>query len=237
MLAINDTKGPGSIPDEALAYFKAKKLRIGMDYRDVWGKEHNFAFTVAKMATLDLLQWTKDEVAASLENGTPFEEFRASLEPKLTQAGWLGDGAEKPSRLNLIYDTNVRQARSAGQWERIERTKEAIPYLLYTLGPSQKHREEHVAWAGTLLPVDDPFWDTHMPSNGHNCKCHVIQVTQYRADKLGGVTERPDTSLVEHLDKKTGEVRYAPKGIDPGFDYNPGKSRRQALDKLLDEKE
>ena len=51
-----------------------------------------------------------------------------------------------PRRLKTIYSTNMRTARAAGQWERIQRTKATHPYLLYELGPSGEHRPEHVAW-------------------------------------------------------------------------------------------
>ena len=37
----------------------------------------------------------------------------------------------------------MRVARAAGQWARIQRTKEARPYLVYELGPAEKHRPLH----------------------------------------------------------------------------------------------
>jgi hypothetical protein len=60
----------------------------------------------------------------------------------------------------------MRVSRSAGQWQRIDRTKKTLPYLVYYLGPSANHRDEHVGWAGTILPVDHPWWDTHFVPNG-----------------------------------------------------------------------
>ena len=30
--------------------------------------------------------------------------------------------------------------------------------------------------------------------------------------------------MVEYIDKRTGEIKEVPKGIDPGWDFNPGKS-------------
>lgn len=218
----------GPIPEEALRYFAAKKLKVSMDYREVWKQEHNLAFTIAKESSLAVLDTVKEGIERALEQGESFQTFKKGLRQTLESAGWTGLGAQKPTRLKLVYDTNVRQARAAGQWERIERTKEALPYLLYELGPSERHRPDHAALEGTLLPVDDSFWDTHMPQNGFNCKCHVSQISDYRAAKLGGPTERPETPEVEWKNTKTGKVEKVPRGTDPGFDYNPGKVRRTA---------
>jgi hypothetical protein len=50
-------------------------------------------------------------------------------------------------------------------------------------------------------------------------------------------TTAPKTSLVEWTNKRTGEVQRVPKGIDPGWDYNPGEGRQAHLEKLLAQKE
>ena len=34
-------------------------------------------------------------------------------------------------------------------------------------------REEHLALVGTIRPIEDPWWDTHMPPSAWNCKCSV----------------------------------------------------------------
>jgi hypothetical protein len=171
-----------------------------------------------------------------------------------------------PRRLKTIFRANLRTARAAGQWNRAERTKAALPYLLYELGPSREHREEHVAWHGTLLSIDDPWWNTHMPPNGWGCKCRVRQVSRGEAERLQreGVMapERtqqidPETGLptgrivstkvpvktsappivrVPWENKRTGRIEMVPAGIDPGWDTNPGKTRLQNLEALLDEK-
>lgn len=47
--------------------------------------------------------------------------------------------------------------------------------------------------------------------------------------------ESPDPVVkrVEWINKRTGEVEQIPAGIDPGWDVNPGKNRREQLDKLM----
>ncbi|MDN4346259.1 phage minor head protein, partial [Citrobacter freundii] len=129
-------------------------------------------------------------------------------------------------RMRVIYDTNMRTARAAGQWERIQRTKRAMPYLVYTLGPSREHRAEHLKWANICLPVDHQFWITHMVPNGWGCKCNVRQVSRYEFEQMkqnGTITTTaPDVRYVKWVNKRTGEEESIPEGVDPGWAYNPG---------------
>ncbi len=137
-----------------------------------------------------------------------------------------------PRRLRTIYDANLRSARAAGQWERIERTKAAFPYLEYRLGASEQHRPHHADKEGLILPVDSPFWDEWMPPNGWGCKCRVRPVTRREAERRG-IDATPDVPDQKVVNKRTGEVAIVPLGIDPGWQRNPGKLRRQAVEALL----
>ena len=171
---------PGPEPEEALRYFREKGLKPAFEFRDVGPEEHAHAFTVAKAMELDLLADVKAEVSRYLADGRTLEQFRRDIEPLLRKRGWWDrkkvvdqrTGKERevqlgsPWRLRVIYRSNLRAARAAGQWERIQRTRKTHPYLRYALGSSREHREEHVAWAGTLLPVEDDWWHDHFPPNG-----------------------------------------------------------------------
>lgn len=234
----------GTPPKEAIRYFRAKGVKPGFSYRDVWRVEHAYAWTVAKAMTMDVLGSIRVEVDSALAIGRTFASFKKDLTPTLQKLGWWGEkemidpvtGEPKmvqlgsPHRLKTIYDTNMRTARAAGQWGRIQRTKRSHPYLVYGLGPSRVHRPEHVAWAGTILPADDPWWDTHFTPNGWGCKCFTRQVSGREAERLGGVTARPSSRRIEWINERTGEVSKVPIGIDPGWDYNPGKERFKALE-------
>ncbi len=221
---------PTIIPKEALAWLKSKKLKPGFDFRDIWREEQSVSFTVAKMTQLDLLQDVKSLLEEALADGQTFIQFRETLKPLLVKRGWWGVqmmddpltgesrqvqlGSDR--RLRTIYDTNMRTARSAGQWERIERTKRAMPYLLYTLGPSREHRVEHLKWADLCLPVDDPFWQTHFFPNGWGCKCGARQVSKYEYEQLlkNGVTRNvpqldDNGNPIDAYDHALDECRYA----------------------------
>ncbi len=219
-------KTPGPVPKIALDYFKAKGLKPAFSYLEVWKDEHTYSFTAAKVMENDILRDLQDSITKALEQGIPFKEWSKEVGPMLDQSGWSGYhvGVPKVHRLQTIYQTNVRVARSVGVYERSQRTKKTQPYFLYQLGPSRIHRPEHVAWNNTILPVDDPFWDTHTPINSWGCKCHLIQIAKRQADRLGGVTARPSRAREPWENKLTGKIEMVPKGIDPGWDYNPGKS-------------
>jgi hypothetical protein len=231
---------PGPVPKEAVDFFRSKGWKVGFDYRDVWKEEHALAFTVAKAMQVDVLESIRGAVDSAIAEGKTFREFQKELTPTLQKLGWWGKkemvdpkGAGQASpvqlgsarRLRTIYRQNLRSAQAAGQWERIERTKKALPYLRYRLGPSEKHRPEHVAWEGLVLSAEDAFWDTHMPPNGWGCKCWVQQLTKFAADKLGGPAEAPKVKKREWINPRTGKTEMVPEGVTPGFDFNPGKVR------------
>lgn len=58
-------------------------------------------------------------------------------------------------RLRTIYNVNLRSAYQKAQYERTM-SSELHPYLMYRVGNSQKHREQHLSWDGLILPKDDP---------------------------------------------------------------------------------
>lgn len=268
------------IPKEALAYFKRKGLKVSFIYADVWKEEHDLQFTVAKITQLDVLNVVRDSLEQALRDGTPYAEWRKRLRPELEKKGWwkareavdettgeIGTShLGAPGRLRVTYETNMRQAYNAGQQDRIERTKNFLPYLLRTVGPSVEHRPEHLAWHGTLLPADDAWWPNHPCPGGYGCKCinrQVGRVEYARLVKEGvpgpGVREldaaglptgrlirskappitkpKPD-QMIRWRNKRTGKVDLVPKGIDPSFAYQAGATtRKERLDEILKERQ
>jgi uncharacterized protein with gpF-like domain len=179
---------------EVLDYFSAKGFTPSFHWTDVWQAEHATTFTVAKATQMEVLQTIRAEVDKAIREGLPFNAFRAGLEPRLQALGWWGlqvvtDPATglpavaelgSPRRLRIIYEANIRTANAAGQWARIWRTRDALPFLVYQHTTSAEPREEHWHWADipVTLRVDDPWWDTHFPPNGWGCKCWVLQVDE-----------------------------------------------------------
>ncbi|OGS90851.1 MAG: hypothetical protein A2Z95_06185 [Gallionellales bacterium GWA2_60_18] len=237
-------------PEEAIAFFRQKGYKIGFDYRDVWQQEHQAAFTVAKAMQLDILRDIRTAVDGALADGTTFSDFRKNLKPLLVQKGWWGRAdMEDPltkeiknvqlgstRRLKTIYDTNLRTAHSEGQWERIQESKQTFPYLQYDANNSEHPRLQHTAWDGMVLPVDDPFWQSHMPVKEWGCKCRAIPMSRRMLERRGlTVSDTPKVPKVAYTNKRTGEVQHIPQGVHPAFNYPPGR-RLANLPKMITEK-
>lgn len=239
---------------EVLSYFRNKGFTVGFDWRDVWAEEHAHAFTVAKATQMDVLRTIREEVDRAIADGLPFRDFQANLTPRLQRLGWWGvkpmvdprtgetinAQLGSPHRLRIIFDANIRTANAAGQWVRIQRSKAVLPFLAYQHTTSIEPREEHWAWAEepVVLHADDPWWDTHFPPNGWQCKCWVLQVDEEEARALGWTrgTKAPDDEMVPWYNARSGETVMIPEGIDPGWQTNPGKTRASIMDALLNNK-
>lgn len=225
------TRGP--IPRAAREVLAGKRLVPSEHWTDVWREEHAVAFTAARMTQEQVVEEVHRELVKALEAGETKETFVRRVQPFLERRGWAPPerGGDIPTRLERIYRTNMRTARATGRWARIERRAATMPYLVYLLGPSIEHRDEHVRIAGTILPVSDPFWDVAFPPNGYGCKCRTRQVTARERERLlkreGGeyTSAAPRMPEREWTNPATGEVRTVREGIDPGFDYNPGRHR------------
>ena len=159
------------------------------------------------------------------------------MQPLLKKQGWWGRKEVvdpktgevvtaqlgSPHRLETIFRTNLRTAYANGHWDSIERLKERRPYLRYTAVMDGRTRPEHRAWHGTILPIDDEWWQTHAPPNGWMCRCRVVSLSEGQMSRAGWkVSKRPESPTRPVLNKRTGETVQVPVGIDLGWDYNPG---------------
>jgi len=240
-------------PDDAIALFKAKKLKPTFSYADMVGKAHMQSFTVAKMMDIDMLGQVRASLESAMANGTSFGEWSDGLIPMLQGAGWWGRKevvdpltgqtivAElgSPRRLETIFRTNMQSAYAEQNWEMIADQSDVAPFLMYDAVDDHRTRPWHKERDNTILPQDHPWWNKNYPPLGYNCRCGVIQLSAEELEALGKLpnTKPPKIPTYEWTNPRTGAKHTYPEGIDPGFDYNVGKlGLQKKLDKLLAEK-
>lgn len=225
---------------EAIAYFDSKGYAPQLQrfhHLDHWREEHARNWVVAKAMRDDVAQLLREEMRRALAEGRTLAQFQAELAPKLQAMGWwgrqpmtdplTGEASEvqlgSMRRLKVIFDTNMRTAHAAGHWAAIQRTKGSFPWLHYIQIDRPTKRHDHARFHDKIWSVDDPIWLRIYPPNGWFCGCHVIQRTDGWMKRNSRVPDGPvDLDEAPWTHKRTGEVFMVPKGVNPGFDTNPG---------------
>lgn len=232
-------------PADTVRAFEARgSMQQSVRWSEMMHGQHATAFTVAKIAKLDLLRSIYSSLDDVIRKGGTFEGWKATILPELQKAGWWGAVSNRDltgtdetiivnqRRLRTIYETNVRMSLASGHWQRIQRQKDVLPYLRYLPSTAEHKRPLHKLWYGVLLPVDHPWWQTHFPPNGWGCRCDFAQVSERRMRKKGW-TVTPEDQIPggppTRFIPASGEPIMVPDGIDPGFGYNPGTAHLRAV--------
>jgi hypothetical protein len=195
---------------EASSFFRLKLAIPTERWDDLWQEQHAKGFMVAGAGKSDLLADFYGEVQKAIDGKLTLKEFQGQFDSIVTKHGWAYNGGRN-WRSALIYDTNVSTAYQAGRWQQF--VESSAPALRYVHADGVMNpRPLHVAWNGTVRPLDDPFWKMHYPPNGWGCHCRAVRA------ELSEVTAAP--AGYDEIDPKTG----APHGIDRGWAYNVGQA-------------
>lgn len=168
------------------------------------------AKSATKMAAVDQIVAVLDALENALGKARTWQEFKQLA----ATSNW-----ELPAwRVDLTLRNGMQQAYQTGAWRNYERYKFVRPFLMYSAINDSRVRPNHLALDGVIKSVDDEFWNTYAPPNGHNCRCSLRSLTKEQADKYGGVTKNRDIP--------------PEAGPDPGWDKHPLGDRREHMAKL-----
>ncbi|MDR3046117.1 MAG: phage head morphogenesis protein [Bacteroidales bacterium] len=109
--------------------------------------------------------------------------------------------------LQTEYNTAVRRAHIAAQWQHYEKNKDILPNVRWMPSTSITPGEDHRVFWGTVLPVNDDFWNRHKPGDRWNCKCDL--------ESTGDATTGTPTKQLQKKDIP-----------QPGLENNPGKDAK-----------
>ena len=105
--------------------------------------------------------------------------------------------------LRTEYDTAIKRASLAADWQRFEDEKDVLPNLRWVPSTAANPDAFHQSMWDTVLPVDHPFWGAHHPGDRWGCQCALE------------ATDDPVTA--------TPTVNYA---TSPGLENNPGRDAK-----------
>lgn len=126
------------------------------------------AFTVSGMTRMDAI----DDVLKSFERaeaeGMDFADWADSFNvdefERLTE-----------SHKKTVFTTNMTTQYNNGRLQ-VGINSDTLVYLKYQATLDDRTRPNHAAMDGITLPINDPFWLTHTPPNGYNCRCFVLNL-------------------------------------------------------------
>lgn len=234
-------------PRDAIEYFKGRGYRVSRNALDAWDAARDRAFTVTGIARLDVLQDIKGSLDRRLADGGTYGQFRDEVRGALAAKGWTKvgrglhadpDSAEvaadlPPYRLQTIFRTNTQTALMAGRYKQLSEMTDIAPYWQYVAVMDSKTRPSHAALHGKIFRFDDPFWNSHFPPCGFNCRCGVRALRERDIERRGLEVLSSD-GLLEEIDQPVGKsTRPAVVFTDPATGMrmvpDPGFGRRPDL--------
>ncbi len=178
-------------------------------YGERIGLTRAVARTVSDLAGIDQIQHVFDQLDAVMKAGGTFADFKKSVQVDLPEY-----------RKELVFRNNIQTAYVAGRWQQVQRNKKSRPYLRYIAINDGRTRPSHARMHNHIAPVDDPWWRTHHPLNGHGCRCSTQSLTEAEARRRGIPTQPP-----------------ANAEPDAQWDYNPGMARWQGVEQAAQAKQ
>ena len=145
--------------------------------------------------------------------------------------------------LRTEYNTAVRRAHEAAEWQRFRQEADALPCLRWMPSTSAQPGADHRQFWGTVLPVDHPFWDSHRPGDRWNCKCSLEQTDDEPTAPPATPDDKPQDRPAPGLDTRPDREAQL---FSPSHPYDrdayrgAAQAARKAVDALMremDEKE
>lgn len=189
-----------------------------------------FSARVAEARILDALRSYADRYAKG-----EIDAATARLELKKFLAGESAGEADPErqtilkklsttARLDLILSQTQLQAAAIGARETAldPDLVERFPYFRYVPSVAANRREEHRQYYNIVLPKTHPFWLTHTPPLGFNCRCGLEELTAEEAGEIGiAAAAESETAGDWKVTLPSGERLTFPRS-DSGYVFDIG---------------
>ncbi len=170
--------------EEAIRWFEGKVPLLPGEFKRLSAEAKRRAFTMAGVAELDRMAWLHQTLIDALEEGQTLDQWRKRVRERMQNA--------HPGHLETAFRTNVQSAYSAGRWAQLNHpaVRKTRPYWMYDAVLDARTTPICRARDGTVLPADDPWWQSNTPPLHFNCRSGIRALTEADA-KRRGITETP----------------------------------------------
>jgi len=174
--------------EEAIAWFRSKfplTEELLQDLEDFAGPR---AWSVAGVTQLDVVLRLYESISKAIEDGTSIDDWKKTAREILSTAG-----ARTKATLDTIFRTNVQSAYNRGRWVQMHdpEVKRFRPYGMFDAILDSRTTDVCEHANKTLLPLDDPWWASHLPPLHFQCRSSVRNLNQREVDRRGGITTTP----------------------------------------------
>lgn len=181
---------------DALHWFRQRIPLTDEELESLGSSIRSKAFAVAGASQMDLVMDVLSSLDDALADGLSLDEFKDAVAEKLYDAWGHADGY----RVENIFRTNLQAAYGDGRYEVLSdpAVKRFRPYRRFVAVEDSRTSEICQSLDGTLLPADDPFWDTHWTPLHYQCRSEIESVGEDEAKELGGPDpEAPKVAALE----------------------------------------
>lgn len=217
-------KAPIKFAFDELTQVLARQLEV--DGETLNEQYNSRAFTILDNAATTIETELRGKINELISSGVTVREGIRALNEKFNA---LGLTSQKEHTLEAIFRTNLQVSNQAGQWQAYQ--SPAINEILwgfrYDAVMDDRTRPAHAAFHDTVLPKDDPFWQSFWPPNGWNCRCNAIPIFEPTPISPAPPDAQPDPGF----NFNAGEV-YRASELSPTPQFPTGPVRRALPRKL-----
>lgn len=173
--------------EEAIKAFRRRVPVTPDEYSKLTDNERAYALKIAAVTQARQAEDVFRALDKAIAKGTTLEDFKADMADVLP--------AMSGYRLESMFRTNVMDAYNQGRHAVFTSptVKRLRPYWRFDGVGDARQSDICEDCDGTVLPADDPFWNTHQPPLHVGCRSRVTALTPEEADDEGIDDGPPDT--------------------------------------------
>lgn len=185
------------------------------------------AFTIAGVAQLDVVQQAHASLVKAIEQGTPFEDWKKSVEADLTKAWGRKDG----HRIETIFRNATQGSYNAGRWRQMTSPDVQLfrPYGMFDGVVDERRSAFCKAWDGVILPLQEFAARGAVPQCHHRCRSGIRNMRESEARRRMGKEAPTDVQATPGFGQPPTESEWHPDPTkyDPTLFAEYGRKRDQ----------